>query len=138
MCRPGLTGSIIHQLLCIAVVSTDKQNAVHFLDGIHSLAYALIHRLDGLDGSRLHTGVAHHIRVCKVNDDHIIFSGLNGLNQLLTNHRGAHLRLQIISWNLLGRRNQDPVLALIRLLNAAVKEEGNVGIFLGFCDSGLL
>lgn len=93
MSRPWLAGSVIHQLLRIAVIRADKHHAAYFLKGIHRFAHALVHRLDGLDSGFLHPGMANHVGVCKVNDNHIVFPGLNGSHQLLAHARSAHLRL---------------------------------------------
>ena len=73
--------------------------------------------------------MAYHVRICEVYDDNIIFSGADRVCQLLTNGRCAHLRLKVIGCDLRGL-HKDTVLTRIRLLNAAVEEEGNVGIFL--------
>ena len=50
---------------------------------------------------------------------------------------GAHLRLQIVGRDL-GRVDQHPVFARVQGLHAAVKEEGDMGVFLGLRDAQLL
>ena len=88
-----LPGLIVHQLLCISMVRTDKHNAVHFPDGLHCTAHAGVHCLDGLDGCVLYPGMAYHVRVCKVDDDDIVFAGFDGFHQLIAHAVGTHLRL---------------------------------------------
>ena len=83
----GCAGLIVDELLCVTVVSADEQLAVHLFDGVYRLAYAAVYDFDGLDGCLLHTGMTYHIRVCKVDDDHIVFLGLDGSNQLLADFR---------------------------------------------------
>ena len=80
--------------------------------------------------------MTYHIRICEVYDDNIIFSGADRVCQFLTNGRCAHLRLKVIGCNLRGL-HKDTVLTRIRFLNAAVEEEGNVGIFLCLSNSRL-
>ena len=64
------------------------------------------------------------------------FWDLMASNQFLADFRCAHLRLQVVGSNLRGF-HEDTILTLIRLLNAAVEEEGNMSIFLGLSDSCL-
>ena len=75
MSGEGCAGLIVDELLCVTVVSADEELAVHLFDGVYCLAYAAVYDFDGLDGCLLHTGMAYHIRVCKVDDDHIVFLG---------------------------------------------------------------
>ncbi len=130
-------GFIINQLLRIAVVCADKHLSVYFLNGIHCLAHALVYCLNRLDRSGLHAGMPYHVRVGKVNDNHIVLSGLNSLYQIVTHLISAHLRFQVVGRNL-RRLYKDTVLSLIRFLHAAVKEECNVGILLRLCNTRLL
>ena len=64
--------------------------------------------------------------------------GFDGFQPVSSQTSGsAHLRLQVVGSNLLWGFHEDTILTLIRLLNAAVEEEGNMSIFLGFSDSCL-
>ena len=135
---PRLAGCLINHHLCITVIGADKENASGCLDGFNCTSYAGIDGLNRLDCSRLHTRVAYHIRVCKIDDNDIIFAGLNRLHQLIAHDRCAHLRFQVVGRDLLRRRNQNAVLARVRLFHAAVKEEGNVCVFLSLGNTGLL
>ena len=123
-----LASLIIHKLLRIAVVCADKQNSVGFFNRFYSSPHTCIHGLDRLDCGALHACVAYHIRICEVNDDHIVFSRTNSLYQLIAHLRRAHLRLKVVSGNL-RRFDKDPVLSLVRFFYASVKEKGNVGVF---------
>ena len=136
MGRKWLSGLIIHQLLHISMVCTDEHCAVCFFDGLHSSSHTGVHSLHRLDSRVLHSRMAHHIRVGKVNDDHVILSGANGLHQLIAHRRGAHLRLKVIG-GYLGGLHQDPLLSRIRLLHSAIEEEGHMGILLCLRDPGL-
>ena len=89
---PRFAGGVVYQLLCISVISTDKQNAIDLLDRIYSSAHADIYRLYGPDSRALHTGMTDHIRVCKIGDDDIVLAGLNAVYQLVTDSRSTHLR----------------------------------------------
>ena len=136
MSSPWLTGLIIYKLFCITVVSADKELSVNLFDCLYSLSYTLINSLNSLDRSCLDTCVANHIRVCEVDDDHIIFIRFDCLNKFLANFRCAHLRLHVIGRNLRGFY-KDSVLSLVRLLNATVEEESNVCVLLCLSDTCL-
>ena len=136
MSSPWLTGIIIYKLFCITVVSADKELSVNLFDCLYSLSYTLINSLNSLDRSCLDTCVANHIRVCEVDDDHIIFIRFDCLNKFLANFRCAHLRLHVIGRNLRGFY-KDSVLSLVRLLNATVEEESNVCVLLCLSDTCL-
>ena len=81
-----------------------------------------------------HAGMSNHIRVCKINDDHIIFVGFDCFHQFVTDSGRAHLRLKVVGRNL-GGFYQDPVLPFVRFLHAAVEEEGHMCILLGLRDA---
>ena len=80
--------------------------------------------------------MANHIRICKVDDDNIIFLGTNSIRQLVAYFVSTHLRFQVISSNLRGFY-KDSILTFIWLLNAAIEEEGYMCIFLGLSNTCL-
>ena len=96
MRRKRLARLIIDQLLCISVICTDKHLAVHLADRLHCSSHAYIYCLDCLNRCLLYTGMTHHIRIRKVDDDHIILSRLDRLYQLIADLIGTHFRLQVI------------------------------------------
>ena len=77
MCGKWNTCFIVNKLLTVAVVRTYKHLPANTKQGIVSLANTFIHRLDRLNCRVQDTGVANHIRVCKINDNHIVFQGLD-------------------------------------------------------------
>ena len=81
--------------------------------------------------------MSHHIRISKINDDHIIFVTADGLTQSVANLISAHLGLQVIGGHILGGIHQHSVLAGVRLLHTAIEEESHMGILLGLGDPGL-
>ena len=138
MCGMRLTGGVIDHLLCITVVCTDEQNAVHILHCLYRLAYALIYGLDRFDSCGDHAGMAYHIGVSEVDHDHIVFFRTDRIKQLLTYCGCTHLGLQIVGSYILGRIYQDTILSLVGLLYAAVEEEGYMCILLSLGDTCLL
>ncbi len=58
--------------------------------------------LNGSLCSLEHAGVADHVAVCKVQNDHIVLAGLDGLNHLIRDFVSAHFRLEVIRCNLRG------------------------------------
>lgn len=81
--------------------------------------------------------MADHVAVCKVQNDHIVLAGLDGLNHLIRDFVSAHFRLEVIRCNLRGL-DKDAVLTRILLLDAAVEEECDMRILLGFGNAKLL
>ena len=63
------------------------------------LIHAGIHSLNA-DSSLEHAGVADHIAVCKVQDDHIVLAALDALNALGSDFGSTHLGLQVVGGNL--------------------------------------
>ena len=131
---PGL---FINQLLCISVVRAEEHLPVYFFDRVNGFSHALIYGLNRFDGRGFHTGMSYHIRICKVDDDYIVFSGPDGFCQLIAYFVSAHLRLQVVSGDL-GGIDQDTVFSFVRLLYPAVKEEGHMCVFFSLRDPCLL
>ena len=129
---------IVDQLLCISVVGTDEHHAVHFFDCLYGSSDTFVNRFHRFDRCRFHTGMPDHIRVRKVNDDHVIFAGLDRIYQIIAHFIRTHLRFQVIGRNIFGRIDQNPVLSLVRLFHTAVKEESNMRIFFRLRDPRLL
>ena len=82
--------------------------------------------------------VVYHVRICEVYDNNIVFSGADRTCQLLTNSRCASSPAGRSYVATFGDFTEDAVLTRVRLLNAAVEEEGNVGIFLCHGNSRLV
>lgn len=122
----------------VAVVGNDDYLVVvHRLGGLDNIVEACIEGLDSLLNGGIDTGVAYHVTVGKVDDDEVVFVGLDGVDKLVLDLDSAHLGLQIVCSDL-GRRHECAVLAGEGSLAAAVEEECDVGILLGFGDMELL
>ena len=137
MCRMRIAGLVVYHLLAVSVIRADKQYTVRLLYSLNSGSHALIHGLYRGNGCRDHTGMANHIRVCKVDDDHIILAGTDCFIQLRTHFGSAHLRLQVIGCNR-GGLHEDTILILVGLLDTAVEEEGYMRVLLCLGKSKLL
>ena len=136
MCSPRSTCLIVDQLFCISMVSTDKHLSVHFLKSLYCFANTFINSFHCFDGSFLYACMSNHIRVCKVDHDHIIFVRFNRIYQFLANLRCTHFRLKIVGCNL-RRFNQNSVFSFVRLFHTAVEEKCNMCIFLCFSNTRL-
>ena len=131
-----LAGLIVDHLLAVSVIRADEHLAADLLQGFHCASHTGVNGLHRFDSRFDHAGVSNHIRVRKVDDDHIVLSGQDGFGKTVADFRCAHLRLKIIGGYLRGF-DQDTVFSLVRLFDAAVEEESNMGIFLGLGDTGL-
>ena len=80
--------------------------------------------------------MSYHIRVCEVDDDHIVFFRTDSFGQLVAYFICTHLRFQIVSSYFRGFY-QNAVFAFVRFFYSAVEEEGNVCIFFCLGDSCL-
>ena len=96
--------------------------------GIHYFADAGV---DGMHrrGRRFHhAGMAHHVRVGKVENHDVVFSALNALDGFVGNFERAHLRLEVVGCDL-GGRYQRAVFAGVRRFHAAVKKNVTCAYF---------
>ena len=114
----------VHHLFGVAVVGGDEGAAAGVQHSGDHLIHAGIHSLNGLDSSLEHAGVADHIAVCEVQDDHIVLAAFDALDALGSDFGGAHLGLQVVGGNL-GAGDDAAILALVGSLHAAVEEEGD-------------
>ena len=136
MSREGLA-VLVNHLVGVAVVSGDYSRAALSEHSVNNLAYAGIDRLNSLNSRLEYTCMTYHIAVCEVEHYHIVLAALNRGNELVGNLISAHLGLQIVC-SYRGRFNENSVLAVVLLLNAAVEEEGYVSVLLGLGNSELL
>ena len=132
----GGTVRLVH-LVGVAVVGGQQHRAAHRERLLDDLARTLVHRFHRLDRRVEYAGVADHVAVGKVEDDHVIFAAVQPGEQLVGDQVGAHLRLQVVGRNLRGV-DQRAVLARGYRLHAAVEEEGDVRVLLGLGDAQLL
>ena len=87
------TGFIVNHLLCIAVVGTDKEYAVHIVYCGYCLSNTFVHNFDCLYGCGNNTGMTYHVGVCEVDDNNIIAAASDGAGQLVAYFVSAHFRL---------------------------------------------
>ena len=80
MSSKRLSCLIINQLFCISMVCTDEHLSIHFLDRLYCSADAFIDSYNCFDRRCLHSSVSHHVWVCKVDNNHIIFLRANCLH----------------------------------------------------------
>src|SRR5690554_7983908 len=132
----NLAGFRVRHLLAVAVVGGDQGFAAYFVQRFHNSLYALVQTLGGLDGSVHLTGMANHVAVGVVAHDQVVFAALDGFDQLVGYFRRAHFRLQVVGGDFRGW-HQDAVFAFKRSFQAAIEEEGHVGVLLGFGNAQL-
>ena len=70
----------VHHLFGIAVVGGDEGAAAGVQHSGDHLIHSGIHSLNGLDSGIEHAGVADHVTVGKVQDDHVILAALDALD----------------------------------------------------------
>ena len=137
MCSKRSACLIVHKLLCIAVVSTNKHRAIYFNNRLNCFSNALVNCLNRLDCGIFHTSMPYHIRVCKINYNNIIAARFYRFCKLIAYCICTHLWLQVIRCHLFWRRHQNSVLALIWFFHATIKEKCNMCVFFCLCNSCL-
>ena len=80
--------------------------------------------------------MADHVGVGVITDDYVVDASLDRRHQVIGNLGGAHLRLQVIGCHH-RRLHQDAIFSFKRGFPAAVEEERDMRIFLGFGQSQL-
>ncbi len=119
------------------MVGRNQRRAALPEDGVHGFADAFVHGLHrGLCGVE-HAGVADHVAVRVVQDDHVVFPAVNPPEQLVRDEVGAHLRLKVVGGDFRGV-NQRAVLAGVDGLDPAVEEERDVRVLFRLGDAQLL
>ena len=132
----GLARQVVNHLICVAVVSRHKGAAAQAQNFIHQNAHIRIHLFDGGFGRGHDAGVAHHVAIGVVENHHIVLARADGFQRLLGHLGGRHLGLEVKGGHLAGR-HQNAVLPGVAGLDAAVEEEGDVGVFLRLGDMQL-
>ena len=123
VCGPPVSGSIITSQLPWSAVTM-------IAPPISSTAASTsprpaVHRLDRLDRRLEDAGVPDHVRVGVVDHDQRVVARADRRDQVLGHLGRRHLRLQVVGPDLRARRHVAR-LALLRLLDPAVEEEGDV------------
>ena len=77
------------------------------------------------------TRMSYHITIGEINNDKII-RFIHRCTYRFTDFRRTHFRLHIISLDI-RTRDQNPAFTYHRLFDAAIKEEGHMGILFCFC-----
>ena len=80
--------------------------------------------------------MTHHVTICIVHNDEVIFLGSDSFNQFILHFVSTHFRFQVIS-SYFRRRNQDTVFLIIRSFTSTIEEEGYVCVFFSFCNMQL-
>ena len=127
---------VVNHAFGVSVIGRQQDPAALRRHCVRDPAYAGVHGFHGLYGGRQNAGVSHHVTVGEVQDDQVVFSAPDARNRFVGHAIGAHLRLQIVGRDL-GRVDQHAILARVRLLDAPVEEEGDMGVFLRFGDAQL-
>ena len=111
------------------MVGGDQRHAAFLSDSVRHTAHAGVNGFHSRDRRVEHAGVADHVAVGEVQNDHVILLGMDCFHQLVRYFIGAHFRLHVVSGNLRAL-HQDAVLTVILLFHAAVEEERHMGVFL--------
>ena len=115
----------------VAVVRGDQQRPPGGADGRGDAPEIGVHRLDRGDGGGEVAGVAHHVGVGEIDRGEVDPAAPQRRLQPARYRRRRHRRREVVGRDL-RRRRQQPRLAGERLLAAAVEEERDVSVFLGF------
>src|SRR5437660_4349787 len=123
-------GVILDQLFGVAVICCDEQSAAHSQGCLNDAPDACIDRLDRLDGSIDHPGVADHVRVGVVHNDQVVLPAADAFDGGIGDACRAHLWLQIVGWHF-GGWHQYAVFSRKRRFAPPVDEVSDVSVLLG-------
>ena len=127
----GVGGAVgVAHEFAVAVVGGDEEPAAEFEHFFDDEAHAEVDGLAGVDAGLNDASVANHVGVGVVHDDEVVtFQTADHFKREI---RGAHLRLLVVGGHFLRADGEVAVFPRIRLLKAAVEEEGDVRVFLRF------
>ena len=117
-------------LLGVAVIGRDEDAAADGERRVDNLADRGVGHLHGGERGREVAGVPDHVGVREVHDREVVCPAADRTYERRGHPGGAHLWLQVVCRDLLGR-HQLAVLSGKRLLAAPVEEVGHVCVLLG-------
>jgi hypothetical protein len=123
----GAAGFGVAHQFAIAVVGGDQQAPPCAMASAIA-AQTGIHRFHRLDRGGQAAGMADHVRVGEVQDDHVVLAGVDRGDRFVGQFGGGHFRLQIVGGDFRGG-DHDAVLTGLGVFLAAVEEIGDVRIF---------
>ena len=126
----------IDSIIGIAVIGSKQNHVIVCKSASYNGLYTSVYASYGIADCIVHSGMADHVAVGKVEDDHILLFTSDSLAELARNLNRTHLRLQVVGGNL-RRVYKDTVLKFKRSLASAVEEEGHVSVFFGLGDAEL-
>ena len=73
MCCKRCARYFIYQLLSITMICTQEHLPVYFFQRFYSPSHTGVHRFYRFNGCCLHTSMSYHIRISKIDNNHIVF-----------------------------------------------------------------
>lgn len=128
---------LIQHLLRIAMVRRDKQDIPLLLAAFVNLADGFVGGLAALDGGVVDAGVADHVGRGEVVHQEFEFALLDAFAELVRDACGAHFWVEVVGGDFGGGHHVADFVGEL-LLDAAVEEKGDVGVFFGFGDVALV
>ena len=90
----------IDSIVRISVVC-GKEHCIALTDcGFHNLLHTLVNLGNRAADGSIDSRVAHHISVCKIQDNHILLAGLDGSHKFLCHFSCAHFRQKVVGRDL--------------------------------------
>lgn len=118
------------------VIGRHKQNVAVLLASLEDATNGLVGGGDTLDGGLVDASVADHVRGRKVVHHKGVAVLRNALGHAVGDGGSAHLGVEVVGGDL-GRGDHVAVLARELLLDAAIEEEGDVGVLFRLSDVAL-
>ena len=120
----------IDSIIGIAVIGSEQNHVIVCKSAGYNGFYTSVYASHRIADRIVNSGMADHVAVGKVKDDHILLFTSDSFAELARNLNRTHLRLKVIGSDL-RRIDKDAVLKLERSLASTVEEEGDVRIFFG-------
>src|SRR5574344_25015 len=137
--RVGCIGSSvsIDSIVGIAVIGCEQHDITVCESCGYNCLHASVYAPYCIANSLVDSGMADHVTIREIEDDHIFFLGTDCRAELVGNLDCAHLGLQVVGCHL-RRIDKNAVLMLERSLAPAIEKEGDVGVFLCLGDTQLI
>ena len=93
----GIRGAVrVVGVVCVAVVGREQDNIVVGNGCLDNFLYAFVDLGDGPADGGEYAGMAHHVSVGEIEDNHVLFAGVQHFNELFRHFLCAHFRKQVV------------------------------------------
>jgi len=128
---------LIQHLLSITMIARHEEDVAVLFASVVDLADGFIGSGAGGDGGLVDAGVADHVGGGEVVHEEFVLAGFDAVAEFVGDALGGHFGVEVVGGDF-GGGDEVAVFVWKLFLDAAVEEEGDVGVFFGFGDVALV